>query len=210
MALELAARLERGEDRVEHGELLVAERLVRLVGRREVRGDALEPQVRQRGDASDLVDAPLVPQADAPHAGVDLDVHVERDARLGGRGAVGGRLVRRADERHEAVGDHGVHLVGQVGAERHDAHGAAGVVERGADLERLDHVGHAEEVDAFLDERAAGPLVAVAVGVGLDRGQDAGRVADESAHGAHVVAQGVEVDLGPRADQALVGARHGH
>ena len=173
-----------------------------MIAHRKSHMRKLSRQIKR--DAFNLIEALLMPKSDPAHAGVYLHVHVEAHACAAGARIVGGRLVPRAHEGHEAVGNHGVHFANKVGAKRHDAHVAADMVECPAYLQCFDHVGDAEKFDPLLDEHTAGPFVTVAVGVCFHRGEDCRVAAHKGAHRAHVVPERIEINFGPRPHQPLV------
>ncbi len=176
---------------------------VLAVGVREVRVDALDVDVRRAGGGIEQALGVVVVDADPLHPRVDLEVHGRLPAR-GGRGLL---HVTQAGE-------------GRDGQRQP-------VLEEERDLARPGPAGHQDRLldpeapqhDAFLDERhpdgvrlwgeaARDGLEAVAVGVGLEHGHDAGGRHVRPDRG-QVLAQARETHDGiRRAEACLLGIDH--
>ena len=193
-----------GDRRVEGGELCARELLVRLAGAGEVGAQAGEAQAGHAaqlcGDRRRLLRA----AADARHAGVDLQVHVDgAPRRRRGARQVASHGGVPAQRREPGRRDRG-RLLGQRQAEQQDRRLDAGL----AQFHPLVDGGHAERADAGLQGGARHRHGAVAVRVGLDRQADPRRRPRVAARGAQV--GGHRRQVGAQAGQVDGGARRSH
>ena len=188
------ARPDRAEHRFEACELLACERIVGLVGNREMGADPGEPQLRAVDDLRGELDRVVDAAADPVHAGVDLEVHVELVVGT----AVGHRLGQRVDagervhDRREAVRDD----ARRRGRYRLRQHEDRRVDTRVAQLDPLLDQRDAETGRAGFERGARDGYRAVAVTLGLHDREHARRcrhLAQRPDVGAH----GVEIDLRP-------------
>ncbi len=166
-----AERVERRARRVERHALLIEQRVLGLVGGREVGVDAFELEVRAREQVRQRPRQVLVPEPEAMHAGVDLqviaDARVARARRRLQR-PPGGRTRNR---RRQVVLEDAGEIADAQRAEDQDPRARA----RLAQLDALLDVGDREPGRARLFERAGDANRPVPVGVGLDDGDDARR-----------------------------------
>ncbi len=151
--------------RLEARPLLAEERVIRIVGGREVRVDRVDPEM---GAGRNLGERPIevvVAEAEPVHAGVDLEVAAQRDAAGCGRGLPA--PARRRASKSSASGSCSKIAVEVADAQRpehEDRHTHAGLSQHDGffDVRAREHRG------ASLLERARHLRRAVAVGVGLD------------------------------------------
>ena len=108
------------------------------------------------------------PDALAIHPGVDFDVDGERLV------AQPGGLLEGPDDGCEAVLVEGGNVLGEEAAHDEDAGVEAGGGEDVADADALGGVGDAEPAGSGTGEDEGATLGSVAVGVGLDDGEDGG------------------------------------
>ena len=172
--------------------------LPRLVGYGEVGEDALGLQARQGAVPADAVHAgvemgPLAEVAQAGHAGVHLDMHLQRAAQADGLGAVLHRLGLAGD----GLGDVQVYepphlLLGGV-AQDEDGHGDAVI----AQLHGLVHGADGQIVGPLFLQHPADHDGAVAVGVGLHHAQEFHVLPHAAAQHVVIVGDGVQIHLGP-------------
>ncbi len=131
--------------------------------------------------------------AEARHARVDLEVHVDRPARDTGAHQPRERrdLPRVVHDRNEAARDDLLVSFAVVAAHHEDRRDDAGL----AQLDALFEEGHAEAVDPTVTlERAGDGRRPVPVAIGLEHRPDASRPR-VAPHDTQVVPQGLQVDL---------------
>ena len=191
---------QRGECGLEPLVLLGHQRVLGNVGCREVRVHRRELEVRAGEQLADHAGQVVMAKAEPVHAGVDLQV-VSHAQPAPGRLALDGRPRRRGgDGRGEAVVEQAGQLADAQRAEDEDLGGHAAAPEH----DRLLDVGAREHRRARALEGARHGDGAVAVGVRLDDGDDARRMAaltgwsarEEGGDGPVVRLDGREVHVG--------------
>ena len=159
------------EHGVEARPLLGEERVIGIVGGRKVRIDRIDFEVRAAGHFGQRSIDVVVPEPEPVHPGVDLEMTPQGDATGRGRRLKRPRRARRGDGWRQVMVEHAVEVADTERAKHEDRrpdprlpqhdrlldiragkHGGAGILERARDLGR-----------------------AVAVGIGLDDGDEAGR-----------------------------------
>ena len=191
-----AELVERAGRRLEPRALRLEQRVTGFVGGPEMRVDGLERQIPAAEQFGQRALQVVVPEAKAIHAGVDFQVVTE------GRAALGGALLQRPargrtrDRRRQIVIEHTVEIADAQRAEHQDRRVDAGFPE----IDALFDVRHREHDRAGRLERRRDPARAVAVGVGLDDGDDSRRqrgtaagLAIETGFAVEIRADGVEV-----------------
>jgi hypothetical protein len=124
----------------------------------------------------------------AGHAGVDFEMDGDGLRRAAGASGGGGeefKVEGFPDDRGEAVGEDGVCFVVPEAGDDEDVRGWA----EGAGSDGFFHGGDAEPLGAFGGEPGGAEFEGVAVGVGLDDGDEGDGRAGERAEGAVVVEQ---------------------
>ncbi len=168
-----AELVERPAGRFESRALRLEQRVARLVGGAEVRVDRIEREVRAREQLRQRPAQVVVAEAEAIHAGIDLEVIAQRRAAL--RGAVLQRVAggRARDRRRQVVIEHAVEIADAERAEDQDRRANAGL----AEIDAFFDVRHRQHRRARGFECRRDAARAVTVGVGLDDGDDAGAIA---------------------------------
>ncbi len=162
--------------RLEVCTLLVEERLLRLVGRRKVRVDRVEPQVGAREQFRQRAPQVVVAEAEAVHPRVDLQVVAQRRLVLR-RGLLhGARGGRRRDGRRQRELEQAVEIADAQRAENQNRRAHAGAPQH----DGLFDVRARQQIRPGSLERERDTLRAMSVGVGFDHGDDSRRVAARS------------------------------
>jgi hypothetical protein len=185
-----AAPAQRQRPCLEALELLTEERVTRLVGGGEVRHRARELDAvggrHGLGHARGLCG---VARPQAPHAGIELDVHAPAAAGRHG----GHELLAPGDD----IGSGGERRVELVGA--HCAHDEQSGVDPGsAQRRRLAGGGHRQPRSTAGERRPGGLLGAVAVAVGLDHRAQLGAGGELAPQPCDIALDGGHVDPGQR------------
>ena len=151
--------------------LFVEQRQIRIVRRGEVRVDRLEPEVGAAQHLRQRAAQVVVAKPEPVHAGIDLQVIADgRPARRRGR-LDRPRGGRRRDGRRQRKLEQPVEVADAQRAEHEDRHRHA----RAAEDDPFFDIRARQHRRARLLEREGDALRAVAVGVGFDDGDDAGR-----------------------------------
>ena len=128
-----------GGDRKEALKLTLRIALVRLVGSREVAHYPPHPQARKPAAMVEEVHDLVRRDADAPHAGIDLEVYRDFTALAFGLLGQSSRHLLRADHRLAAGGDYGAGVLWQ----RRGKDDESGLIPGLPEGKRLRQVGHA-------------------------------------------------------------------
>ena len=163
-----AQRAERRHGAVEAPALLVEEGRLRVVGGREMRVDRLDRQMPARKQLGDRATEIVVAEAEAIHAGVDLEMTAEPHGRTGGGRFERARRGRRRDGRRQPVREDAAEIADTERAEHEDRNRHTRVAQEHA----LFDVRAGEHRRAGGFERGTDARGAVAVGVGFDDGNN--------------------------------------
>ena len=175
---------------VERLDLHCVERVVWLVGHREVRAHTGKTRGRRMLDGVGQIERLVGSGADTAHSRVDLEVNSVRVAACLGNGV---QLLVRVDGQLQAGVDRVVQIARGLFAEHQDATVEPCIAQR----QPLLHQGHAQTRRATPSCRGGDLGGAMAVAVGFDDCPYLRRRRDR-ADRLDVVADGLEVDLGPR------------
>ena len=172
------------------------------VGDAEVHENALNVQVRQRRSLLQLVQRPVIvigKEADARHAGIELQVHVQDVVRPGQRLVQLLRVGQRMHLLRDIEEDHirGVLRRRIAQDQNRQAHLAA------PDLHGLLQIGHGQIFCAEIGQRPADRHGPVAVGIGLHHAEKARTGRQMRPDGAVIVFQIVERDIRPGSFECL-------
>jgi len=179
--------------------LQLCERDVRLraaVGDAEVHERALDVQVRQLRDLPQLIQRPLIvvgEKADAGHARVELQVHVQDVIGPGQRLVELSGVFERVDLLRDVEEDHIGRVLRRGVAQDQDRQADLAA----ADLHRLFQIGNGQIFRAEIRQRPADRHRAVAVGVRLHHAEEFRALRQVGADGAVVVFQIVERNIRP-------------
>ena len=135
----------------------------------------------------------LVPDPEAAHARVDLEMDLKGAAGSAGHGIEARDLLVRGDGGGDIVFSQKTVLVGNDRAEHEDGPVAAEFAKGGG----LGEVGDGEEVCTRVHEGSGGLMQAMAIGIGLHDRHVAHVAGQGGADEAQVAFQCVEIDLGP-------------
>ena len=166
-----ADAVERSQRVCEGRALRVHERVLGVFRGREVRVDAVEPQVRTDQQLAQGSSQVVMPEAEPVHAGVDLQVVADPRPTPRGFRFDGPCRGRRRDRRHQVVLEQPAEIADAQRAEHEDG----GAHPRRTQRDRLFDVGTRDHPRPGALERERHGNGAVPVGVGLDDGDDGGR-----------------------------------